>query len=99
MSARSSPNSIADVILQGKGKAADCEIEYMLIMKAKNNEVTAKLPTMADVLLGNNPIPLADKPVMKNPDNFIEKTEITGLINQRVRDLAEREKATITIRL
>ena len=96
MSSRNSPSSIADIILQGKGKVTDCEIEYMLIMKAKNNEVTAKLPTMADVLLGNNPIPLTAIPVIRDPDNFIENTEITGLINQRVRDLAEREKSTIT---
>ena len=98
MSAKSSPSSVVDIILQGKGKATDCEIEYMLIMKTKNNEVAAKLPTMADVLIGNNPIPLAAIPVIRDPDDFVEKTQIAGLINQRVKDLAEREKAIITVK-
>ena len=91
MSIKSSPSSVADPILQGKGKATDCEIEFTLLMKAKNNEITAKLPTMADVL-GNNPTPLADIPAINDPDDFVEKTQITGIINQRVKDMAEREK-------
>ena len=98
MSVKSSPSSVADIILQGKGRATDCEIEYMLIMKTKNNEVTAKLPTMADVLLGNNPAPLAAIPAITDPEDFVEKTQIAGLITQRVKDLAEREKATITVK-
>ena len=81
-------------ILQGTCKATDCKIEYMLIMKSKNNEVTARLPTIADVLLDKNPIPLALIPVIRDPNDFAEKTEITGLINQKVKDLFEREKAT-----
>ena len=98
MSIKSSPSSVTDPILQGKGKATDCEIEFMLLMKAKNNEITAKLPTMANVLMGNNPTPLTDIPSVKDPDDFVEKTQITGLINQRVKDMAEREKATITVK-
>ena len=70
----------------------------MLIMKSKNNEVTARLPTMADVLLGNNPIPLTPIPVIRDPNDFAEKTKITGLINQRVKNLSERERATITVK-
>ena len=70
MSIKSSPSSVTDPILQWKGKATDCEIEFMLLMKVKNNEITAKLPTMADVLMGNNPTPLADIPSIKDPDDL-----------------------------
>ena len=98
MSIKSSPSSVADPILQGKGKATDCEIEFMLLMKAKNNEITAKLPTMAGVLLGKNPTTLPDIPAITDPDDFIQKTHIAGLITQRVKDLAEREKATTTVK-
>ena len=48
----SSPSSVADVILQGQGKRVDCEMQYKLIIKAKNNEITAKHPTLEGVLLG-----------------------------------------------
>ena len=76
MSAKSSPSSVADAILQGRGKATDCEIEFMLIMKSKNNEVTAKLPTLANVMLGKSPTPLTPIPAIIDPDDFIEKTQI-----------------------
>ena len=98
MSIKGSPSTVTDPILQGRGKATDCEIEFTLLMKAKNNEITAKLPTMANVLMGNNPTPFVEIPVINNPDDFVEKTQITGIINQRVKDMAERERATIAVK-
>ena len=53
----SSPSSVADVILQGQGKRVDCEIQFNLLIKAKNNEITDKHPTLKGVLIGRNPIP------------------------------------------
>ena len=38
----SSPSSVTDVILRGQGKRVDCEIQYKLIIKAKNNEITMR---------------------------------------------------------
>ena len=52
-----SPSSVADLILQGQGKRVDCEIQYKLIIKAKNNEITIKHPTLEGALLGRDPIP------------------------------------------
>ena len=93
---KKSPSSKADVIEQGSGKVTDCEIKYSLIIKDRNNELTAKYPTLEEVLLGNNPIPFSPIPALNDPDDFAEKTVVTGLINQRVKDKMEREKATVT---
>ena len=82
----SSPSSVTDVILQGQGKRVDCEIQYKLIIKAKNNEITAKHPTLEGVLLRRDPIPFEQIPNIINNEDVIERTEVSGRIMHRVKE-------------
>jgi hypothetical protein len=72
----SSPSSVADVIMQGQGKRVDCEIQFKLLIKAKNNEITAKHPTLEGVLLEKNPIPFEPIPNIVNNDDVIERRKL-----------------------
>jgi hypothetical protein len=94
----SSPSSVTDVILQGQGKRVDCEIQYKLIIKAKNNEITAKHPTLEGVLLGRDPIPFDPIPNIINNEDVIERTEVSGRIMHRVKEKAERTRAIVTMK-
>ena len=80
----SSPSSVAEVILQGQGKRVECEIQFKLLIKAKNDEITAKHPTLEGVLLGRNPIPFEPIPNIVNNDDITERTEVSGLIMHRI---------------
>ena len=51
---------------------------------------------MEGVLLGRDTIPLEAIPMLANPDDFVEKTRISSLITFRVKEEAERTKATTT---
>ena len=94
----SSPSSVTDVILQGQGKRVDCEMQYKLIIKAKNNEITAKHPTLEGVLLGRDPIPFDPIPNIINNEDVTERTEISGRIMHRVKEKAERTRAIVTVK-
>ena len=94
----SSPSSVADVILQGQGKRVDWEIQFKLLIKVKNNEITAKHPTLEGVLLGRNPIPFEPIPNIVNNDDVTERTELSGLIMHRFKEKAERTKAIVTVK-
>ncbi len=76
----------------------DCEIQFKLLIKAKNNEITAKHPTLEGVLLGRNPIPFEPIPNIVNNDDVTERTEVSGLIMHRVKEKAERTRAIVTVK-
>ena len=88
----SSPSSVADVSLQGHGKRVDCEMQHKLIIKAKNNEITVKHPKLEGALLGRDPIPFEPIPNIVNNEDVIERTEVSGLVMQRVKEKAERTR-------
>ena len=98
MSKTSSPKSVTSTerIPQGRGRRLDCEREFKKIMKDANHEITSRHPTMEGVLLGRNTIPLEAIPNLADPDDFVEKTRISSLITLRVKEEAERTKATTT---
>ena len=70
-------------------------MQYKLIIKAKNNEITVKHPTLEGVLLGRDPIPFEPISNFVNDEDVVERT---GLIVQRVKEKAERTRAIVTVK-
>ena len=100
MSKTFSQTSVAteDRICQAHGRRVDSELKFEQLKRFLNNRVTEKCPSLENVMLGREmksfpiiePFQSGNDPAVKSHNAII-----TGMISQRVKDEAERNKAIV----
>ena len=96
-----SPTSIAteERICQAYGRRVDGELKFEQLKRILNNRVTEKSPSLENVMLGREmkPSPIIE-PFQSGNDPAVKSHNaiVTGMISQRVKDEAERNKAIVT---
>ena len=101
MSKTVSPTSVAviETICQAHGRRVECELKFEQIKRTLNNRVTEKCPSLENVMLGRDMKPFPSIEPFQNGDEPEAKSHnaiVSGMIAQRVKDQAERDKAIVT---
>ena len=96
-----SPTTVAtdDRICQAHGRRVDSELKFEQLKRLLNNKVTEKSPSLENVMLGREmkPFPVIEPFLIgDDPDVKSHNAIVTGMIAQRVKDEAERNKAIVT---
>ena len=101
MSKTASPTSVTteERICQAYGRRVDCELKFEQLKRMLNNRVTERSPSLENVMLGRDmkPFPTIE-PFQGGNDPAVKAHNaiVTGMIAQRVKDEAERNKAIVT---
>ena len=101
MSKTVSPTSVAidETICQAHGRRVDGELKFEQLKRTLNNRVTEKCPSLENVMLGREMKPFPNiEPFQSGNDPAVKSHNaiVTGMISQRVKDQAERDRAIVT---
>ena len=101
MSKPASPTSVAavEMICQAHGRRVDCELKFDQIKRTLNNRVTEKCPSLENFMLGRDMKPFPNiEPFQSGDDPEVKSHNaiVSGMISQRVKDQAGRDKAIVT---
>jgi len=80
-------------------KKSGRELKFEQIKRTLNNRVTEKCPSLENVMLGRDMKPFPNiEPFQSGDDPEVKSHNaiVSGMISQRVKDQAERDKAIVT---
>ena len=95
-----SPTSVttSEGIQQAHGQRVDCELSFDQLKRTLNNRVTERCPSLENLMLGRDmkqfptiePFQSGNDPTVKSHNAIV-----SGMIEQRVKDQAESDKAIV----